>query len=51
MYPKNLKITIVGKKYNKVICEAKNINNIGIRSSEKKSKDTWDLIKEELGEQ
>jgi hypothetical protein len=36
---------------NKVICEAKKLNNnMRIRSSENKSKARWDLIKEELGE-
>jgi hypothetical protein len=39
------------KIYNKVICEAKKLNNMRLRSSGNKSKGMWDLIKEELGEQ
>jgi hypothetical protein len=40
------------KIYNKVLCEAKELNNsMRIRSSGNKSKAMWELVKEELGEQ
>jgi hypothetical protein len=40
------------KIYNKVLCEAKKLNNnTRIRSSGNKSKAMWELVKEELGEQ
>jgi hypothetical protein len=40
------------KIYNKVLCEAKKLNNnVRIRSSGNKSKAMWELVKEELVEQ